>query len=409
MFSGKVKRLLVMMPPRHGKSSLISHYFPAWYLGNCPKRQVLLASYEADFAASWGRKARGVLEEYGSELFGVRLRGDSSAANRWEIDGTGGIMTTAGVGGPITGRGADCLIVDDPIKNVQEANSLTYRNNTWNWYTSVAYPRLEPNGAIILVQTRWHTDDLAGRILKDMETGGEHWDVLRFPAIAEVDEPMRKEGAALWPTRYPLSTLQQIRETIGPYFWAALYQQRPAPLEGGLFKLEWWRYSEPPEHPHTVQVWDTAFKVSTQNDFSVCATWAKTERGYYLLDLWRGKVQFPELQRMAHVLFEKWHPSRVLVEDAASGQSLIQTLSRDSMHLPILPVRVDTDKVSRASAVSGLVQAGKVFLPEHAPWLYDFLDEHANFPQGQHDDQVDTTSMALAYLTHSSGRLGVYV
>jgi hypothetical protein len=230
---GEIPRLLVTMPPRHGKSSLCSHYFPAWYLGNYPGLNVILASYEADFAASWGRRARDVLEEHGPPVFGVRVSRDSSAANRWEIAGHGGGMMTAGVGGPLTGKEANVIILDDPVKNDQEANSPTYREHLWEWYRATLYTRLEPGGAIILIQTRWNQDDLAGRLLQEMEDGGERWDVLRFPALAEDNNPLGREpGEPLWPQRFNKKRLQEIRRTISSYWWAALYQQRPAPAPG---------------------------------------------------------------------------------------------------------------------------------------------------------------------------------
>src|SRR5690348_3861723 len=202
--AGHIRRLMVFMPPRHGKSELVSHYFPAWYLGTRPNRRVILTSYEADFAATWGRKVRDVLAEFGPTLYGVRVRDDSSAANRWDLAEHTGGMVTAGVGGPITGRGADVLIIDDPVKNADDALSATMRERVWEWWRSTAYTRLEPSGAAVLVMTRWHEDDLAGRLLGEMEQGGEHWEVLRLPAIAEEEDDAlgRHPGEALWPQRF---------------------------------------------------------------------------------------------------------------------------------------------------------------------------------------------------------------
>ncbi len=186
--SGVIKRLMICMPPRHGKSEFTSKYFPAWYLGTFPDRRIILTSYEAEFAKEWGRKVRDILQEHGQSYFGVSVRPDTSAANRWNLTGRAGGMVTSGVGGPITGKGADLLIIDDPVKNAEEADSETYRNRAWEWYTSTAYTRLEPGGALILIQTRWHEDDLAGRILEAMEGGGEQWHVLSLPALSETGE-----------------------------------------------------------------------------------------------------------------------------------------------------------------------------------------------------------------------------
>ena len=248
---GDTKRLMVFLPPRHGKSMLVSHYFPAWYLGMFPDKRVILTAYEADFAATWGRRARDVLNEYGNTVFGIEVNNKSSAANRWDIKGHSGGMVTAGVGGPITGKGADILIIDDPVKNAEEANSQTYRDKTWEWYQSTAYTRLEPNGSIILIMTRWHEDDLAGRILHQIEQDkGEHWEIINLPAIAEDHDILgRNIGEPLWPGRYDLNELERIKYTTGSYWWSALYQQRPQPPEGGLLKRSWIKYYQPYEIP----------------------------------------------------------------------------------------------------------------------------------------------------------------
>jgi len=290
------------------------------------------------------------------------------------------------------------LILDDPIKDHEEANSETIRKSLHEWFVSVAYTRLMPGGAIIIVQTRWHEDDLAGWLLR--EHASENWDVLSLPAIAEQDERFRHVGEALWPERFPLSQLERIRVAIGGRAWASLYQQRPAAAGGMIFKRDWWQlFATPPASPFSVvvQSWDTAFKKGSENDYSVCSTWGVAENGYYLLHLWRDRVEFPELKRVLASQAEQWRPHTILVEDRASGQSLIQELKL-STALPIIPVKVDADKQARAQAVTPLVEAGKVFLPQSAPWLNDFIDELASFAAGTHDDMVDSTTQALNYL-----------
>jgi len=316
----------------------------------------------------------------------------------------GGCYYAVGRGGPITGRGAHLLIIDDPIKDREEAQSETLRRNLHEWYSSVAYTRLQPGAAIVLVQTRWHEDDLAGWLLR--EHAEEDWEVVSFPAIAERNESFRREGEALWPDKFPLPLLEQIRQAVGSSIWAALYQQRPAAAEGAMFKRDWWqRYSVAPQSSRVIQSWDTAFKSGRENDYSVCTTWAQASSGYFLLSLWRGRVEFPELKKRLVDLATEWNANAILVEDAASGQSLIQELRTTAV--PILPIKADSDKLSRAAAVTPLLEAGKVFLPESAPWLNDYLDELAAFPTGAHDDSVDSTTQALNYLRLNSGEGGI--
>ena len=235
----EIKRLIVEFPPRHGKSELISHWFPISYLETFPREHVILASYEADFAANWGRKCRNSIQENQDKLR-LRLKKDTTAVNRWETMEGGG-MVTAGVGGPITGRGADCLIIDDPVKNAEEAYSLTRRERIWDWWRSTAFSRLEPNGIVIIIMTRWHKDDLAGRLLKEIESGeGEKWEIIKLPALAEKGDLLgRPEGVPLWPDRFGDSALKKIRVAIGSVFWASLYQQDPTDKEGGLFQRKW--------------------------------------------------------------------------------------------------------------------------------------------------------------------------
>ncbi len=408
---GEIKRLMVFMPPRHGKSYLCSQYFPAWYIGAFRGR-VILTSYEATFAATWGRLARNVLTEWGPPVWNVRVAQDSSAADHWELEGANGqhgVMFTAGVGGAITGKGASLLVIDDPVKNMEEAQSATMREKAWQWYTSTAYTRLEPDGRILVIQTRWHEDDLSGRILKHGREQGdsEPWHVLSLPAIAEADEAhpitgdapyTRREGAPLWPSRFSAERLAAIRADVGGKVWAALYQQHPTPDGGLIWHREWFRtYRDLPTLTRTIQTIDTAFKTGIASDYSVIATWGATETDFYLLDVWRARVEFPDLKRAILAQAAKHKPSAVLVEDAASGQSALQELRRETA-LPLMPVKPTGSKEGRAAAVSPLAEAGKVWLPESAPWLADWLEEHVAFPMAAHDDAVDTTSMALEHL-----------
>lgn len=407
---GDIRRLLISCPPRHGKSLLTSQYFPAWYLGTHPDHRVILTSYQSDFAATWGRKVRDILAEHGPALYGITVSADSAAADRWDIDQHLGGMVTAGVGAAITGRGANCLLLDDPLKNAAEAGSQTIRDHLWDWYTSTAYTRLEPDGAVVVIATRWHEDDLTGRLLKAEADGiGEHWEQVILPAIADTDESLplpnytyhRNVGEALWPERYGVDDFTRIRANVGERVWSSLYQQRPTPDAGLIWRRPWFdhRYSETPTILQTIQSVDSAFKTGVANDYSVIATWGRTATDYYLLDLWRARVEFPDLKRAIVDQSEKWRPSAILIEDAASGQSAIQELKRGT-RLPIIPVPVKASKQTRAAVVSPLAESGKVWLPTTAPWVAAWIEEHIAFPNGEHDDVVDTTSMALAYLAH---------
>jgi predicted phage terminase large subunit-like protein len=414
--SGKIRRLMVFMPPRHGKSELCSKYFPAWYIGRF-KQRIILTSYEATFASTWGRLARNTLTEYGPSVFGVKVAEDSTAADHWELQGAQGqhgVMYTAGVGGAITGKGATGLIIDDPVKNMEAAQSAVLREKAWSWYTSTAYTRLEPEGWILVVQTRWHHDDLSGRIVDRSSelNDGEPWHILSLPAVAESDEyydieggdPFhREEGEPLWPARFSKDRLGTIRADVGSAVWTSLYQQRPSPEAGMIWRTEWFkRYRELPKIIRRIQTVDSAFKTTMSADYSVIATWGLTENGYYLLDVWRQRVEFPDLKRAIVDQHAKHRPSAIYVEDKASGQSALQELKRET-RLPLLAYESSDSKIARAQAVSPLAEAGKVYVPEEAPWVADWLDEHAKFPNGSHDDQVDTSSMALEKLRDGAG------
>ncbi len=398
----EIRRLMIFMPPRHGKSLITTQLFPAWYLGLNPRRSVISSSYGQELSDDFGRRVRGFVSDplHHAIFPGCGIADDSSSMRRFNT-AAGGSYYAVGRGGPITGRGADLLIIDDPLKDFEEAQSEAIREGLHQWYSSVAYTRLQPGGAVVLIQTRWHEDDLAGRLLGHQR--GE-WEVVSLPAIAECDEPFRKAGESLWPERFPLPELQRIRTSVGSGTWAALYQQRPSAAEGAVFKREWWRYygQVPASFTRIIQSWDTAFKKGADNDYSVCTTWGVTPTGHYLLHAWRERVEFPGLKRVVDLFAAQWKPSAILVEDKASGQSLIQEL-KAATRLPILPVKVDSDKLARAAAVTPTIEAGKVFLPESAPWLDDYRDELAAFPTGVHDDYVDSTTQALNYLRASPG------
>jgi len=398
---GKLKRLLIQMPPRHGKSEFASAHFPAWYLGTFPDRRVILASYEHGFAASWGGKARDRFAGWGPALWRLWLRKDKQAADDWGIAGHSGGMVCAGVGGPITGRGADLLVVDDPVKSAEEANSGTYRNRAWDWYRSTAYTRLEPGGAILLIQTRWHEDDLAGRVMAEAAKTGEQWHVISLPALAEANDALgRQPGGALWPPRYPVEQLEQIRASIGPYWWQALYQQRPAPPEGALFQQHWWRYWEQLPEPFEEMLLsvDASYKAGADNSFTTIGVWGRKGADCYLIHQWRKQCGFVEAKDAVAETARDYPEARIiLIEDKANGRAIIESLQ--AVVAGIVPVDPKGGKFSRAQAVSPLVEQGHVWLPQPArlPWVQEFLAEARTFPVGAYDDQIDQMTQALQW------------
>ena len=397
---GVVDRLIIEAPPRHGKSELASVRFPAWYLGRNPAHRIIGTAYGSDLAIGFGRQARNVMElpEFKAIFPGVELAKDTAAAKEWNISGTGGGYIAAGVGGPITGRGAHVLLIEDPVKNRQEATSELTREQLWDWYTSTAYTRLEGRGVVILVMTRWHADDLAGRLIEKAKTDGDRFHVVRLPAITD--------GNALWPEKYDEATLEQIRKVIGSRDFGALYQQNPVPDEGGTFQAAWFgRKADPPADPQrwfVCQAIDTTMKGGVGHDPSVIATWATDFKDYYLLDVWNSQVEYPELRRAVVEKAGIWHPQAVYIEDAAAGQPLIQDLRRNT-RLPIIGISPKGDKVSRADSITPIFESGNVVLPTWKPWLDDWVDEHLRFPAGVHDDMVDTTSLALQELSRRLG------
>lgn len=387
---GEIQRLMIFMPPRHGKSMLASEFFPAWYLGRNPGKQLIHCTYAQELASGFGRKVRNQMTDarFQAIFSGVKTAADSSAAHRFHTP-QGGVYYAVGVGGPITGRGADLLLIDDPIKGREDAGSATQRQKLKDWYQSVAYTRLMPGAAVVIIQTRWHEDDLAGWLLS--EHAAEGWVVLSLPAIDT-------HGQALWPAAYPLDRLETIHQAVGSRDWNALYQQRPVPEAGGLFKLSW--FNRQPPHPDTsvyrriVASWDTAQKPGQLNDYSVCTVWGETSTGAQLLHVERARLDYPALRDRSTAIAERFKPHALLIEDKASGVSLAQEL-RQATQLAVIPVQPEGDKIMRAARVTPIVESGKVSLPPYAHWLADFEHEIVGFPHTTHDDQVDSMTQYL--------------
>jgi predicted phage terminase large subunit-like protein len=405
-------RTIITMPPRHSKSLHVSENLPAWYLGRYPDRRVIAASHTASLAYTFSRRVRNKIASERYPFPGVSIAGDKGAVGAWDIAGHLGGYYAVGVGGSPVGAGADLIVIDDPIRSQSDADSENVREALWEWYQGTLRTRLEPGGSIIITATRWHDDDLTGRLLAAADLGSERWTQIHMPAVDD-------DGNALWPERWPVSELDAIRTAVGSRVWTAQYQGNPVANEGGTFKRHWWRrYRELPDDITAVEVVvDSAFKTGVGNDFSACAAWASDSRGNaYLVNVWRKRVEFPELIQMGAMAWQ-WACERfpsmaipLVPEDKASGQSAIQVWKREN-DIPVIAyaVKATESKISRAEAITPYVEGGRVFIPEFAPWLDDWLDEHDRFPTGTHDDQVDTTTMGVSrLLTRSlSGRLVV--
>lgn len=397
-------RVIVEMGPRHGKSSLISEEIPEWFLDMRPDGRVMLASYEADYASSWGRKVRNWFEsDQGKATSSTRVKGDSHAADRWETHAGGG-MVTAGIGGSFTGRGADLLLVDDPHKNWQEAQSATKRQSVIDWFNSTFRTRGEPGATIIVLQTRWHERDLAGYLQSDEEH--QDWEIIRLPSFAEANDPLgRAVGAALCPERYDEAALAQIKLDLGSIMFAALHQQRPQPLEGGLFpRKDFIPYLILPETPEWAQTWDLSFDEGEGTAFVSGQVWCKHKAGFYLVDEYHEQANFVAQEKAMLSMHARYPQARtVLVENKANGPAIISRLKKD---IPgIKAFNPKGSKETRAASISGFVEAGNVHVPDKsiAPWVDDWLAEVASFPRGALKDRVDAFVQMMLFWSSKSG------
>lgn len=403
--NGTLKRLIINMPPRHTKSEFASFLFPAWFIGKYPGKKIIQTAHTADLAVGFGRKVKNLIDgdDYGKVFPNARLAADSKASGKWATS-KGGEYFAIGVGGAVTGKGADVLIIDDPHSE-QEATMAAFNpeiyDKVYEWYTSGPRQRLQPGGAIIIVMTRWAKRDLTGQILKKAteRSGVDEWEVIEFPAIMPSGQP-------LWPEFWSLKELEAIKAEIPVGKWNAQYMQNPTSEEGALIKREWWRewpYEDPPPCEAIIQSWDTAFLKTQRSDYSACTTWGvfyrKDETGaevpnVILLDAYKEKLEFPELKKMAREKYYEFEPDQLVVEKKASGAPLIFELRQ--MGLPVtefVPSR-GNDKIARVNAVSDLFSSGCIWHPP-TRWAEELIEECAAFPSGDHDDYVDSTSQAL--------------
>ena len=401
---GELKRLIINMPPRHTKSEFASYLLPAWFLGNYPHKKVIQTSHTAELAVGFGRKVRNLVDQetYRSVFQGVELQADSKAAGRWATN-AGGDYFAIGVGGAVTGKGADLLIIDDPHSEQEaalaEINPDIY-DKTYEWYTSGPRQRLQPGGSIVVVMTRWSKRDLTGQVLKSAaQRGGDEWEVIEFPALLPSGNP-------LWPEFWSLKELAALKEELPNSKWQAQYQQNPVSEASAIVKREWWQTWEeedPPNCDFVLQAWDTAFEKSNRADYSAVTTWGVfyhpddngiAQSNIILLNAFRERMEFPRLKKEAVEQFKEWDPDSIIIEKKASGAPLIYEMR--AMGIPVQETNPSrgNDKIVRLNAVADLFSSGTVWAPD-TRWAREVIEEVASFPNGENDDYVDTTSQAL--------------
>lgn len=386
---GEKLKVMFFLPPQHGKSTQNTIHFGAYYLLKNPKKNIILGAYNSDFASDFSIEIRQLVSKY-KKLYVEK-------ANRWKITGGGGLRS-GGVGSGITGFPADLIIIDDPIKTAEDAYSVTYRNRMWNWWSTVITSRMHVNTSCIFTMTRWHMDDLAARIM-EREDG---WDIVSIPAISQEGDVLgRDPNQALWKDKFPLEFLLE-KKKAEPGAFEALYQQNPVAAEGSIIKRAEIHYYEgdPGRYDYVLQSWDTAFKDKEQNDYSALTTWGCIENKIYLLDAFRGKLEYPDLKTTFMQYADKWKPELIVVEDKASGQSIIQDLKRTSPY-PLFSQTPNGDKLVRCHTIKDKIRAGLVLFPKEKEWMVDYVNELCSFPAGKHDDWVDSTTQALIYLNQN--------
>ena len=402
----KSPRLMLFMPPRHGKSTLASVAFPAWHLGKNPEHEFISCSYSGSLAMNFSRKVRHQLREpnFKNVFSGVSLDPSSQSVESWNTTKGGGYVA-AGVGGGITGKGAHVLVIDDPVKNREDAESEYNRDAVWDWYTSTAYTRLAPGGGVLVILTRWHDDDLAGRLLQAAAGGADQWEVVKYPALAEQDETFRDKGEALHPERYSQEALTQIQKAVGPRDWSALYQQNPVSDEGEYFNREMIRYYDDMDidfdRLRYYCAWDLAIGQRERNDYSVGLVVGVDEYdNLFVVDCVRGKYDGFELVERILDLYQEWQPHVVGIEkghiEMALGpflQKRVRERGLNEAYFKDLKVG-RRDKEARARAIQGRMQQGMVYFPKDPIWVGPLIAELLRFPNGVHDDQVD----ALAWI-----------
>jgi predicted phage terminase large subunit-like protein len=399
--NGELKRLIINMPPRHTKSEFASFLLPAWFLGKFPQKKIIQTAHTAELATGFGRKVRNLVSsEHYQKVFTTKLSSDSKAAGRWNTN-VGGDYFAIGVGGAVTGKGADLLIIDDPHseQEAKQANPAVF-DGVYEWFTSGPRQRLQPGGAIIIVMTRWSKRDLTGQILKNSDKDGvDQWEVIDFPAIMP-------NGNPLWPGFWSKTALEALKAELPVSKWEAQYQQNPTSEEGAIIKREHWMIwdkKQPPECEYIIQSWDTAFEKNNRADYSACTTWGVFQHpnkngdlkaNIILLDAFKERMEFPDLKRKALEVYREYEPDTLIVEKRAAGAPLIYEMRKMGIPVAEYTPGKGNDKISRVNAISALFESGMVWCPE-TRWAEEVMDELASFPNGDHDDLVDSSSQAL--------------
>lgn len=401
---GECKRLIINMPPRHTKSEFASYLLPAWFLGNFPGKKIIQTSHTAELAVGFGRKVRNLVDAdaYTDVFKDVSLQSDSKAAGRWATN-KGGEYFAIGVGGAVTGKGADLLIIDDPHSEQEatlaETNPEVY-DKTYEWYTSGPRQRLQPGGSIVVVMTRWSKKDLTGQVLKAAaQRSGEEWEVIEFPAVLP-------SGRPLWPEFWSLTELEALHEELPNGKWMAQYMQQPTSDVSAIVKREWWQLWEHDDPPHcefSIQSWDTAFLKHQRADYSACTTWGvfyqpdengMEQANIILLNSFKRRMEFPELKKVAYEQYTDWEPDSLIIEAKAAGAPLVFELRAMGIPVQEYTPSKGNDKIARLNSVADLFASGHVWVPNRR-WAEELVEEVASFPSGEHDDLVDSMSQAL--------------
>ena len=401
---GKLKRLIICMPPRHTKSEFASYLLPSWFLGKYPGKKIIQCSNTAELAVGFGRKVRNLVdgETYAKVFPNVSLRHDSKAAGRWSTNANGEYFAI-GVGGTVTGKGADLLIIDDPHSEQEAALASSdpgIYDKVYEWYSSGPRQRLQPGGSIVIVMTRWGKRDLVGQVLKaSAQRGGDEWEVVEFPAILPSGKP-------LWPEFWSLKELSSLKEELPLQKWQAQYQQDPTSEQSAIVKREWWQIWEkdnPPPVDMIIQAWDTAFEKNQRADYSACTTWGvfyhpddtgQDQANLILLNAFRDRLEFPELKKRVLEQYKEWEPDGLIIEKKASGAPLIYELRAMGIPVQEFTPTKGNDKITRLNAVSDLFASSRIWVP-NTNWAEEVVEEVASFPSGEHDDYVDSVSLAL--------------
>lgn len=401
---GEKRRILISVAPRMGKSLMSSYLFPAWYLGQFPNRRVIMASHTADMATGFGRKVRDLIAtpEYREVFPDVELKADSKAAGQWATN-KGGEYFSTGVGSALAGRGANLVVIDDPFSEqaVISGNTDIFED-AFTWFQSGPLQRLAPDGACVIIHTRWSKIDLIGRLINQMTANPdtEQWDVVEFPAIMNEDTP---EAKSLWPERWPLESLLQKRAVMAPYLWSAQYMQNPTGEAGALIKQEWWNdwdKPEPPDCEYLIMSVDAAQEASSRADYTACQVWGvfyddKEIANIILLDSWAKRLEYPEMKKAAMKTYTDFEPDTFVIEKKSSGSVLYQELR--AMGLPVSEFTPSKghDKIARVNSVSDIFASGLVWAPMARRWAMEVIEECSDFPNGAHDDRVDAMTLAL--------------